>query len=179
MDLDLSLGDDLYARVLHREDAALVVESTSGETAPALWAPRPDGPYELSDAQTALSQWDPADKLQFSIGILREGRLLGAVGLISDRPASFELAYWIRPEERGRGIASRAVRLVTAWAHQSLDASRIWLEIEEGNEPSLRLARGAGYRFEERLPRHCRDWVSEDPEQDSWHDCLVWVHTAR
>jgi hypothetical protein len=34
----------------------------------------------------------------------------------------------------------------------------------------------AGYRFEERFPRHCRDWSSEDPTRDSWHDCLIWVH---
>jgi hypothetical protein len=53
---------------------------------------------------------------------------------------------------------------------------RIWLEINPGNEPSLRVARRAGYRFEQRLPRHCRDWACEDADKDSWHDCFIWTH---
>jgi RimJ/RimL family protein N-acetyltransferase len=55
---------------------------------------------------------------------------------------------------------------------------RVWLEIEPGNEPSLRLAQRAGYHFEQRLSQHCRDWSSEDAEQDSWHDCLIWAHVS-
>ena len=51
-------------------------------------------------------------------------------------------------------------------------------DAEPGNEPSLRLARHAGYRFEQRLHRHCRDWSCEDAEHDSWHDCLIWTHVS-
>ena len=177
-DLNLDLGDGLRMRALVKEDAALLVEATSGETAPSLWGPRPAGPYSLHDGQAALSAWDPAARGQFSIGILGGGRLLGAVGLMPDRPGSAELAYWVRPEQRGRGIASRAVRATTLWAHRDLAVPRIWLEIEPGNEPSLRLARHAGYRFEQRLHRHCRDWSCEDAEHDSWHDCLIWTHVS-
>jgi hypothetical protein len=36
----------------------------------------------------------------------------------------------------------------------------------------------AGYRLEQRLPRHCRVWTSDDPDRDTWHDCLIWVHTT-
>jgi RimJ/RimL family protein N-acetyltransferase len=176
MDADLSLGAGLRTRVLVPDDAALLVEATRQETARSLWAARPVGPYAPHDARAALSLWDPAEQGQFSVGILREGRLLGAVGLMPDRPGSFELACWTRPEERGRGIASRAVHAITGWAHHALDAPRIWLEINPSNEPSLRLARRVGYRFEERLPGHCRDWASEDAALDSRHDCLVWTH---
>jgi len=95
-----------------------------------------------------------------------------------DRAGSTELAYWIRPEQRGRGIASRAVQAATLWTHRSLAIPRIWLEIRPGNEPSLRVAQRAGYQFEQRLPRHCRDWACEDAEHDSWHDCLIWAHDS-
>lgn len=178
MDPDLDLGDDLHMCALVSDDAALLAEATSGESAPALWGPRPSGPYSLQDAQAALAAWDPATGGQFSLGIFRDRRLLGAVGLMPDRPGSVEVAYWVRPGERGRGLASRAVRAATAWAHDSLAVPRLWLEIKPGNEPSLRVAQRAGYRFEQRLPRHCRDWASEDAERDSWHDCLVWVHES-
>jgi RimJ/RimL family protein N-acetyltransferase len=178
MEPDLDLGDDLHLRALVSDDAALLAEATSGESAPALWGPRPAGPYSLQDAQAALSEWDPAAPGQFCLGLLRDDQLLGAVGLMPDRPESIELAYWIRPEQRGRGLASRAVRAATVWAHRTLAAPRLWLEIRPGNEPSLRVARRAGYRFEQRLPRHCRDWASADAERDSWHDCLIWVHES-
>jgi len=163
-------------RALVTEDAALLAEATSRESAPSLWGPRPAGPYSLHDGQAALSAWDPAAGGQLSIGILQGHQLLGAVGLMPDRPGSVELAYWIRPEQRGRGIASRATRATTLWTHRSLAIPRVWLEIEPGNEPSLRVAQRAGYHFEQRLSEHCRDWSSEDAEHDSWHDCLIWAH---
>jgi len=95
-----------------------------------------------------------------------------------DSPGNIELAYWVRPEERGKGVASRAVAAATRWAHRELAVPRIWLEIEPGNEPSLRLAQRAGYRFEQRMSQHCRDWAYEDADRDSWHDCLIWVHDS-
>jgi RimJ/RimL family protein N-acetyltransferase len=177
-DLELSLGNDLHMRALVADDAELLAEATSGEPGRSLWGPRPAGPYSVHDAETALSEWDPAAGGRFSIGILHGQQLLGAVGLMPDRPGSTELAYWVRPEQRGRGIASRAVHATTVWTHGSLAIPRIWLEISPGNEPSLRLARRAGYRFEQRLSRHCRDWSDEDAQRDSWHDCLIWAHVA-
>jgi RimJ/RimL family protein N-acetyltransferase len=177
-DLKLNLGNGLHMRTLVADDAALLAEATSGESEPALWGPRPAGPYSLHDGQAALSAWDPDAGGQFSVGVLHGQQLLGAVGLMPDHPGSVELAYWIRPEQRRRGIASQAVHAATLWTHRSLAIPRIWLEIEPGNEPSLRLAQRAGYHFEQRLCQHCRDWSSEDAEHDSRHDCLIWAHVS-
>jgi RimJ/RimL family protein N-acetyltransferase len=177
-DLKLTLGKGLHMRTLVADDAALLAEATSGESEPALWGPRPAGPYSLHDGQAALSAWDPAAGGQFSVGVLHGQQLLGAVGLMPDHPGSVELAYWIRSEQRRRGIASQAVHAATLWTHRSLVIRRIWLEIEPGNEASLRLAQRAGYHFEQRLSQHCRDWSSEDAEHDSWHDCLIWAHVS-
>lgn len=177
MHFDLDLGADLRLRPLVTADAALLVEATGGEPGRSLWGAYPVGHYSLHDAQAALAAWDPCSGGQFSLGIMKDGRLLGAVGLMPDSPGSIELAYWVRPDERGKGVASRAVLAATLWTHRELAVPRIWLEIEPGNEPSLRLAKRVGYRFEERIPQHCRDWEYEDAERDSWHDCLIWVHT--
>ncbi|GGZ23759.1 hypothetical protein GCM10010300_79050 [Streptomyces olivaceoviridis] len=176
-DVELGLGD-LRLRTLVTTDAALLVEATSGEPGRSLWGAHPVGPYSLRDAQVALAAWDPATAGQFCLGILEGRRLLGAVGLMPERPGSTELAYWVRPEERGRGIASRAVIAATLWNHNELAVPRVWLEIKPSNEPSLRLAQRVGYRFEQRIPQHCREWTHQDAERDSWHDCLIWVHTS-
>lgn len=172
IDLDL---DGLRLRTLTVQDAGLLVEATREESAPALWGPRPEGSYSLQDAQAALLAWDYRSAGQVSYGVLDGSRLVAAVGLMPDGARSAELAYWVRPEERRRGLGLRGVRAVTQWAHRDAGLRRVWLEIEPDNAASLRLAERAGYRFDERLPRHCRSWIADDPEQDVWHDCLIWV----
>ncbi len=174
----LDMGD-LRLQTLFQDDAALLVEATHNEQAPALWAPRPAGPYSLDDARTALQQWDPARGERASYGVMRADRLVAALGLMLDNPQSAELAYWVRPEERRRGIGLRSVDALTAWAHRDAGLARLWLEIEPGNTASLELARRAGYQLERRLPRHCRSWLAEDPDRDHWHDCLIFAHTRR
>jgi RimJ/RimL family protein N-acetyltransferase len=178
MDLSVQLDlGDLRLRTLLPGDAPLLVEATRHEQARALWGPRPAGPYSLDDARTALQQWDPARGEQASYGVLRAERLVAAVGLMLDSGQSAELAYWVRPEQRRRGIGLRSVGALTAWAHRGGGLVRLWLEIDPGNTASLELARRAGYQLEQRLPRHCRAWLEEDPDRDQWHDCLIFAHT--
>jgi RimJ/RimL family protein N-acetyltransferase len=113
---DLDLGD-VRLRTLTRRDAALLVEATRAESDRALWGPRPAGPYSLEDARSALQAWDPRRHGQASFGALQGERLVAALGLMPDGPHSAELAYWVRPEQRRRGIALRTVQALTAWAH--------------------------------------------------------------
>jgi RimJ/RimL family protein N-acetyltransferase len=175
--MELDLGD-LRLRTLTTKDAALLVEATQAASGRALWGPYPAGPYSLEEARSALQAWDPHRHRQVSVGVLQGARLVAALGLMLDGPHSAELAYWVRPEHRRRGIALRSVQALTAWAHERAGISRIWLEIDPGKAPSLRLAQRAGYRLEQRLSRHCRAWTSDDPDRDTWHDCLIWVHTT-
>jgi RimJ/RimL family protein N-acetyltransferase len=109
--------------------------------------------------------------------MLERDRLLGALGLMIDGPHSAELAYWIRPESRRQGLALRGIHALTRWTHDELGVERIWLEINRVNTPSLRLAERAGYRYEQRLPKHCRALTALDPDHDAWHDCMIWAHT--
>jgi RimJ/RimL family protein N-acetyltransferase len=158
-------------RRLTENDAPLLVEATSAETGRSLWGHHPRGPYTLADAHAALRAWDR----DISYGVFNEGKLIAAVGLMPDGPGSAELAYWVRPEARGRGIAQEAVRHVTEQAHRD-GLTRLWLEINPNNTPSHKVAERASYTFEQRLPHHCRDWNHTDPTQDTWHDCLIWTH---
>ena len=180
MDLTVRLDlGELRLRTLLPDDAELLVEATRQERGQALWGPRPAGPYSLDDARTALQHWDPAGGTQASYGVLRADRLVAAVGLMLDGPHSAELAYWVRPEERRQGIGVRAVQALTAWAHRDGGLARLWLEIDPANTASLELARRAGYQLEQRLPRHCRAWLEDDPDRDQWHDCLIFAHTPQ
>ena len=171
--------DDLRLRTLTSGDAGLLVEATRDETGRALWGARPAGPYSLGDARAALEAWDPGAGGQVSFGMLRGDRLVAALGLMPDGALmpegalTAELAYWVRRDERRQGIGLRGVLAVTRWAHDSAGLRRVWLEIHPGNAASLRLAERAGFRFEERAASHCRSWITDDPAQDDWHDCLI------
>jgi len=58
---------------------------------------------------------------------------------------SVELGYIVAPEARGRGVATEAVRLLTAWAFSELGAlrSELWISVE--NDASKRVAERCGY----------------------------------
>jgi RimJ/RimL family protein N-acetyltransferase len=73
--------------------------------------------------------------LALAFGIDREGRQL-------------ELGYVVAPEARGRGVATRALELLTNWAFTELDALRIELWISASNDPSKRVAANVGYLYE-------------------------------
>ncbi|MGE5272400.1 MAG: GNAT family N-acetyltransferase [Verrucomicrobiota bacterium] len=59
-----------------------------------------------------------------------------------------EIGYVVAREARGRGVAGRALGLVTEWALEGLGLERVELRIDVANAPSIRVAERAGYRRE-------------------------------
>jgi RimJ/RimL family protein N-acetyltransferase len=58
------------------------------------------------------------------------------------------IGYWLLPEARGRGFATRAVRLVARWALRELGLARLQLLAEPSNEASQRVAERSGFTRE-------------------------------
>ena len=79
------------------------------------------------------------------------GRVLASVGLMDiDAERGYgEIGYWTAREARGRGVATRAVRLVRDWAHHGLGLATVEIMVHEDNLPSRAVARAAGF---EELP---------------------------
>jgi RimJ/RimL family protein N-acetyltransferase len=76
-----------------------------------------------------------------------------------------ELGYVVAPSARGRGVASEALRLLTDWALEELEALRIELRISVANEASKRVAERAGYTREGVLRSlHFKQGIREDTE---------------
>ena len=76
--------------------------------------------------------------------------LLGSAGLVRVdwEEARGEVGYWLAREARGRGVAARAVRLVSAWTFENLPIERLEIHAEPDNHASRRVAERAGYTFE-------------------------------
>jgi [ribosomal protein S5]-alanine N-acetyltransferase len=56
------------------------------------------------------------------------------------------IGYWLLPSARGRGFATKAVRLVSGWAVRDLGLTVLRLLTEPANEQSRRVAERSGFR---------------------------------
>jgi RimJ/RimL family protein N-acetyltransferase len=78
------------------------------------------------------------------------GEILGAVGVMRIDPSkgTAEVGYWVARPARRRGVATRAVRLVSRWALAFLGLARLELLAEPDNLASQRVAERSGYARE-------------------------------
>jgi len=67
-----------------------------------------------------------------------------------------EIGYWLAAEVRGRGLAARAVRLLSDLAFETLDLERVTIFAEPENVASRRVAEAAGFFPEGEL----RSWLN-------------------
>lgn len=87
-----------------------------------------------------------------SLAIVEHGTAVGLVHLgPRPQPSVLGLGYWLMPQARGRGLASRAVRLATVWAMQTLGARRVEAWVEPTNAASATLLERLGFEREGRL----------------------------
>jgi RimJ/RimL family protein N-acetyltransferase len=88
------------------------------------------------------------------------GELLGATGVhrLDGEDGGPEVGYWIKREARGRGVATRALRLVTDWVCRDL-GKRLLLQADVRNATSQRVAQkvGYGYAGDAPAPADCGD----------------------
>jgi RimJ/RimL family protein N-acetyltransferase len=94
--------------------------------------------------------WEDGARAGFAIVAAGDAAFLGMIGLIRiDRDAlDAELGYVVAPAARGRGVAGRAIDLISRWAFDDLGLARVEAWIDVSNAASLRVAERAGYTRE-------------------------------
>ena len=85
------------------------------------------------------------DAVGFVICQATTGQQLGNIALRHQAGVG-EVSYWVAAPARGRGMASRALRLLSEWAFATLGLSVIKLWTHADNVASRRVAERAGYR---------------------------------
>jgi RimJ/RimL family protein N-acetyltransferase len=106
-----------------------------------------------------IGEWrsSPGEELHLAIADFDSDDFLGAAGIVRfDREERrCEIGYWMAREARGRGLATRAVRLLAGWILASLPVDRVGIAAEPENLGSRAVAERAGFRFEGLL----RSWL--------------------
>jgi RimJ/RimL family protein N-acetyltransferase len=120
----------------------------------ARWIDEVPAPYTRRDARayvaTARRGWKDGSLWAFAVTDAASGDVLGSCGVgWQDRPnAVAEIGYWVRSRDRGRGIATRAVRLAARWVFEQCGVRRLQLRADVLNVPSQRVAERAGFQRE-------------------------------
>ena len=110
-------------------------------------------PYTRADAENWLRAVAGAvPETRFAIDL--RGEAVGGVGLELQQDVhrrSAEIGYWLGRSYWGRGIATEAVRAVTAYGFATFDLCRIYASVFEWNPASMRVLERAGFTCEGRL----------------------------
>ncbi|MCX4550234.1 GNAT family N-acetyltransferase [Streptomyces sp. NBC_01387] len=107
---------------------------------------------DLESARAAIERraeaWRRDELAQFAV--LEDGAVVGGVGItrIDRHMRRSGVGYWVLPERRRRGIATRALELCSRWAFEQENLHRIELGHALENAGSCRVAERCGYLYE-------------------------------
>jgi RimJ/RimL family protein N-acetyltransferase len=130
------------------------IVAACGDAEIARWLDQVPQPYTERDAREYVAStrrgWREASIASFAIAERRTNEQLGSVSVhwLDHEHAIGEVGYWVRADARGRGVATRAVRLVSRWAIEECKLERLQLRADVHNEASQRVAEKAGFRRE-------------------------------
>ncbi|MEU6564391.1 GNAT family N-acetyltransferase [Nocardia nova] len=152
------LGDGVIRlRAFDAADAGLIVEAGRDPLIPSITTVPAHG--DEGDARAFIArQHERAMSGQGWSFVIAEARTDAAVGQIGlwrrdIRHGRASVGYWVAQRFRGRGYATRALRVLTSWGAALEEASRLELYVEPWNEGSWRAAESAGYEREGLLRR--------------------------
>jgi RimJ/RimL family protein N-acetyltransferase len=154
------LTDGTLLLRLPREADASAIAVACRDPEIGRWIPIPV-PYGLEDARVFVAftaeGWSSGREPTFVIADAADRALLGTLAHHRrvDEPGKASVSYWLAPDARGRGVATRAVQLVVRWAF-GVEPGLVRMELLTlvGNEASGRVALRAGFAREGVLRRY-------------------------
>jgi [ribosomal protein S5]-alanine N-acetyltransferase len=153
----VELTDGVIRLRRFRKDDAPAVAVACDDPDTARFIPGMPSPYTVEDARAYVEScdraWRTRERLPFAI-VDDADRVLGAVDVKLGEVGS--IGYWIGRAERGRGVATRALLLLSRWALHDGGVERLELTTHLENLASQRVAEKAGFVREGILRSHLR-----------------------
>jgi RimJ/RimL family protein N-acetyltransferase len=137
----MTLEDEVVLlRPFDKGDVPAIVAACQDPEIPR-WTSVPS-PYTEADAVA----WLESDvEESFAVVDRSTGELLGSIGVRYLDSAVGEVGYWMKREARGRGLATRALALLSRWALVEKSLARFQLRADVENVASQRVAEKAGF----------------------------------
>jgi RimJ/RimL family protein N-acetyltransferase len=150
LEREITLTDRVVTLRPWRTDDAPAVFAACQDPLIARFVPIPQ-PYTEDVAkqfvETSRRDWETGNEQSFAIVDAGTGELLGSIA--RHRPIGHRamFGYWLAPHARGRGVATRALRLITDWTIATTDI-RLELCTDLENDASGRVAERVGFERE-------------------------------
>jgi RimJ/RimL family protein N-acetyltransferase len=143
---------DLELRAWTLDDVPALVEACN-DAEIQHWIPVIPRPYTEDDARAFVRGEVAGDQQQFAVTL--DGRVAGSIGIrISEPWRNGHIGYWCAAEARGRGVTTRALRLLCRHALEDLALERLELITDPDNHASQRVAEKVGFQREGVLRSH-------------------------
>jgi RimJ/RimL family protein N-acetyltransferase len=148
---DVVLSDGVVTLRVWRPDDAPAVLVACQDPLIARFVPIPQ-PYGEEEARSFIEmvqrEWESGDEQAFAIVDAVTDELLGSISRHGPFGHRATFGYWLAPEARGRGVATRALRLIVDWTIAATDVIRFDLYTDVENDASGRVAERAGFERE-------------------------------
>lgn len=152
------LSDGVVTLRLFREEDIPAIAAACVDADIVRFIPAIPVPYTEADARAyvARAATESATEAQRHMAIVdaSDGAFLGAIEVRLGGDGS--IGYWIAPAARGRGIATRALVLLSRWAVTDGGVERLELTTHQENLASQLVAEKAGFVREGVLRSHIR-----------------------
>jgi RimJ/RimL family protein N-acetyltransferase len=155
-----------------RDVTAIAQASHDPETQRRLDDPPLSTESQRESVARAAEQWSSGRGAPFVIADAADDRAVGLLNLqFGDDEEVASLAVSVFPEARGRGVATKALRLGALWGLRDLGLARVVAEAAADNHASIRAIEKAGFRREGTLRAHCKT-------RGQRHDCVMFSLVA-
>lgn len=142
----LVIDDDLVLRVPLNDDAPdIVAHCNDPDMIRWTTIPTPYGPVEAYTFVAAVALGWRANVA--SLAIDYQGRFSGSVDLRFDNHGGASVGYGLAPWVRGRGVMTRSLRAMLAWAFELEGLHLVTWDAIVGNQASLAVARRCGFQI--------------------------------
>ncbi len=150
LEVPVLVGDGFRLRPVREDDAPRIHEGTA-EPATEHWLGHKPAPYTLEDAQSYVERRRElaatGQCVTWAIADPDDDRILGTVLWFNWTPeVECEVGWWTHPDARGRGLATKAARLMVGHVFETLGVKRVTAYAAVDNTASCHVAEAVGFR---------------------------------
>jgi RimJ/RimL family protein N-acetyltransferase len=148
---------DLVLRAWSEDDVSAIFAACQDPEI-ARWIPFVPRPYTRDDAEAYVRGCLESGDTRYPFAIVDPSdRLLGSIDMsLNSQLYRGHIGYWVAAPARGRGVCTRALRLLSRWALDDLGLLRLELITDPENIGSQRVAEKVGFRREGVLRGHLK-----------------------